>query len=53
MLSSSEPTPPSPTKGRVRSSVALEVNSMGRVDIQLKTIRVEQGRQSVVLALRY
>ena len=33
--------------------MALQVNSMGRVDIQVKTIHVERDRQSVVLELRY
>ena len=49
----SEPTTSLLTKTRTRSSMALQVNSMGRVDIQVKTIRVEHDRQSVVLELRY
>ena len=48
-----EHTTSSPTKKCMRSSMALQVNSMGRVDIQVKTIRVEQDRQSVILELRY
>ena len=42
-----------PTRKRTRSSMALQVNSMGPVDIQVKTIHVERDRQSVVLELRY
>ena len=33
--------------------MALQVNSMGRVGIQVKTIRVEQDQKSVVLELLY
>ena len=33
--------------------MAPQVNSMGRVDIQVKMIRVERDHQSVVLELRY
>ena len=46
-----EPTASSHTKKRTQSSTALQVNSMGRVDIQVKMMRVEQDRQSVVLEL--
>ena len=49
----SEHTTSSPTKERMRSTMALQVNSMGRVDNEVKTIRIEQNRQSVVLELRY
>ena len=49
----SEPTTSLITKNRTRSSMALQVNSMGHVDIQVKTIHVERDRQSVVLELRY
>ena len=51
-----EPTASSHTKKRTQSSTALQVNSMGRVDIQVETIRVEHelhDRQSVVLELHY
>ena len=33
--------------------MALQVNSMGRVDIQVKMIRVQHDRQSVALELHY
>ena len=49
----SEPTNSLLTKKRARSSMALQVNSMGRVDIQVKMMHVERDRQSVVLELRY
>ena len=48
-----ERSSPLPTKKSTRSPVALQVNSKGRVDIQVKTIRVERDRQSVVLELHY
>ena len=46
------------TKKRTRSSMALQVNSMGRVDIQVKMINTRGTRSSVsglrlVLELRY
>ena len=37
----------------MRSSMAPQVNSIGRVDIQVKTIRVDQDRQAVALEQRY
>ena len=37
-----EPKTSLPTRKRMRSPMALQVNSMGRVDIQVKTIRMEQ-----------
>ena len=40
-------------KKRMRSPMALQVNSMGRVDIQVRTARVEQDRQPVALELLY
>ena len=48
-----EPTASSLTNKRMRSSMALQVNSMGRVDIQVKMTGVEQDCQSLVLGLRY
>ena len=53
----SDPSTVSPIRKRTRSLMALQlsqqVNSMGRVGIQVKLIRVEQDRQSVVLELCY
>ena len=49
----SEPKTSSPIKTSMRSSMSLQVNAMRRVDIQVKKIRLEQDRQSVVLELRY
>ena len=49
----SDPKISSPIKKHIRSSMALQVNSIGRVDIQVKKMRAEQDRQSVVLALCY
>ena len=53
----SEHTTSSPIKKRMSSSMVLQVNSMGLAwifnIIQVKTIRVEQDRQSVVLELHY
>ena len=49
----SAPTASLPTKNRTRSPMALQMNSMGPVDIQVKTIHVERDRQSVVLELLY
>ena len=42
-----------PTKKRMRSSMALQVNSTGGVDIQVKMIRVQRDHQVVVLELQY
>ena len=49
----SEPKTSSPIRKRMRSSMALQVNSIGCVGNQVKMIRVEQDRQSVVLELHY
>ena len=48
-----EPTNSLLTKKHMRSSMELQMNSMGRVHIQVKTVHVERDRQSVVLELRY
>ena len=49
----SELTNSVPTKKRTRSSMALQINSTERVDIQVKMIHVERDHQAVVLELRY
>ena len=49
----SELTNSLPTKKRTRSSMALQVNSTGRVDIQVKMICVQRDHQVVVLELQY
>ena len=49
----SEPKTSLPIGKCTRSSMALQVNSMGRVDIQVKMIRVEHDQQSVAFELHY
>ena len=49
----SEPKTSSPIRKHTGSSMALQVNSMGRVDVQVKMTRVEHDWQSVALELHY
>ena len=39
-----------PIRKRQRSAMALHVNSLGRVDVQVKMIRVEHDRQSLPIS---
>ena len=48
-----EPTDTSIRKNCIKSSIALQVNFMGRADVQVRMTHLERDRQSVVLELRY
>ena len=48
----SEPKTSSPTRRRTRSSMAVQVNSMGRVDIQVRMIIITRGTRTTISGLR-